>query len=151
MPEKSEEDWYTISNQFYQRTNFPNIIGAIDGKHVRIIQTENTGTQCFNYKKYFSTVLMAWVDADYKFVYIDVGANGAASDSNVFQNSGKGKRLQQNQLSIPDDRNLPYDENGKKCHFVWSLMRHLACRGIFCDHIKKIIVYCEKNLQLSPH
>lgn len=84
MPEKSEEDWYTISNQFYQRTNFPNIIGAIDGKHVRIIQPENTGTQCFNYKKYFSTVLMAWVDADYIFVYIDVGANGAASDSNIF-------------------------------------------------------------------
>lgn len=150
MPEKSEEDWYTISNQFYQRTNFPNIIGAIDGKHVRIIQPENTGSQCFNYKKYFSTVLMAWVDADYKFVYIDVGANGAASDSNVFQNSGMGKRLQQNQLSIPDDCNLPYDENGKKMPFclvadeAFGLSRHILrpyARKSLTTTLKKIYNY----------
>lgn len=39
---------------------------------------------------------MAWVDADYKFVYIDVGANGAAGDASIFQNSNMGIRLKQN-------------------------------------------------------
>lgn len=84
MAEKSEEDWINIANQFFRRTNFPNVIGAIDGKHIRIIQPDNSGSQFFNYK-FFSIILMAWVDADYKFVYVDIGVNGAASDSSVFE------------------------------------------------------------------
>ncbi|CAH1958442.1 unnamed protein product [Acanthoscelides obtectus] len=30
MSEKSEEDWITISKEFYDRTNFPNCTGAVD-------------------------------------------------------------------------------------------------------------------------
>lgn len=118
MPNKrSEEDWLQIAQQFNTRTHFPNIIGALDGKHIRTIKPRNSGSEFFNYKKFFSTVLMAWVDADYQFVYIDVGSRGAASDSAVFQNSNIGKRLKQNALNIPDDRILPNDENGKRMPF----------------------------------
>lgn len=137
MPEKSVEDWINIANQFYGRTNFPNIIGAIDGKHIRIIQPANSGSGCFNYKKYFSIVLMAWVDADYKFVYIDIGANGAASDASIFLNSNMGKRLQQNQLNIPNTPVYQTTKMEKICHFVWWQMRHLACQGTYYDHTQE--------------
>ncbi|XP_065167386.1 LOW QUALITY PROTEIN: uncharacterized protein [Atheta coriaria] len=66
MPIKQHGDWIKIADEFYSRTNFPNIIGAIDGKHIRIIQPEHSEPSYFNYKKFFSCVLMAWTDADYK-------------------------------------------------------------------------------------
>ena len=36
MPVPSEEEWKSIADKFYKRWNFPNCIGAIDGKHVMI-------------------------------------------------------------------------------------------------------------------
>lgn len=86
MANKQEDDWIKIADEFYSRTNFPNIVGAIDGKHIRMIQPEHSGSTCFNYKKFFSIVLMAWTDADYKFVNIDVGSYGTASDSEIIKN-----------------------------------------------------------------
>jgi hypothetical protein len=59
----NEEDWINIADKFYDLTNFPNVIGAVDGKHVRVAKPENSGSKYFNYKKYFSQVLMAWFDA----------------------------------------------------------------------------------------
>lgn len=53
MPEKTEEDWIKTAHEFYERTNFPNVIGAIDGKHIRIVQLQNSGSSFFNYKKFF--------------------------------------------------------------------------------------------------
>jgi hypothetical protein len=31
----NEEDWINIADKLYDRTNFPNVIGAVDGKHVK--------------------------------------------------------------------------------------------------------------------
>lgn len=112
MPEKSEENWIRIADEFYERTNFPNVIGAIDGKHIRIVQPQNSGSSFFNFKKFFSCVLMAWTDADYKFVHIDVGAYGSSSDSEIFKSSQMGKRLLENKLNIPSGRRLHNDDNG---------------------------------------
>jgi len=46
-----------------------------------------SGSQFFNYKNFFSTVLMTVADADYCFISVEVGAYGSSSDSNVFKNS----------------------------------------------------------------
>lgn len=56
---------------------------------------------CYNYKGYFSLVLMAICDSNYKFVLIDVGAYGKFGDSGKFQNSNFYKKLQKNRLNIP--------------------------------------------------
>ena len=87
MPEKTEDDWMNISNDFYQRTQFPICIGAEDGKHIRIKMPTGSGSLFYNYKRFFSIVLLASVDANYCFIAIDVGAVGKASDSNIFKNS----------------------------------------------------------------
>jgi len=68
-----------------------------------------SGSQFFSYKNFFSTVLMAVADADYCFISVEAGAHGSSSDSKVFKNSTFGKLLDSNKLNIPDPRVLPSD------------------------------------------
>lgn len=87
MPEKSGSDWLQVAKDFYANTQFPNCIGALDGKHVRIKNPDNCGSSFYNYKQFFSIVLMVLVDSGCSFTAIDVGAAGKSSDSNVFKKS----------------------------------------------------------------
>ncbi|CAI6356703.1 unnamed protein product [Macrosiphum euphorbiae] len=111
MPEPNREKWIEISELFYKKPNFPNCLGSIDGKHIRCRNPNNSGSLFYNYKKYFSIVLMAVVDANLNFIFIDVGAYGREADSNVFRQSVFGKKLYTNQLQIPDPVSLPLTEN----------------------------------------
>lgn len=87
--------------------NFPNCLGAIDAKHIRVKQPPNSGTSFFSYKKYFSVVLMAICDADYNFILIDVGAYGSTGDSRVLENSAFGQTILKNHKSFPKPKPLP--------------------------------------------
>ena len=44
---------------------------------------------------------MVLVDADYKFIYMDVGGSGRISDGGVFRNGQLSKALEKNTLNIP--------------------------------------------------
>lgn len=80
MPIPSETDWKRHATNFFNKWNFPNCIGAIDGKHIRIQCPPNSGSMYFNYKGFFSVVSLAIVDADYKYIAVDVGSYGRESD-----------------------------------------------------------------------
>lgn len=50
---------------------------------------------------------MAIVDADYQFLYIDVGAQGSANDSSVFNRCSFKEQLDMNTLNVPPPKPLP--------------------------------------------
>ena len=47
----------------------------------------NSGSLFYNYKSYFSVVLLAVASADYRFVMVDVGAYGSSNDSGVLNHT----------------------------------------------------------------
>lgn len=103
----SETDWEKVEEAFNNRWNFPNCVGAMDGKHISIKCPANSGSLFYNYKQFYSIVLFAIVDADYKFLYIDVGRNGRMSDGGVFANTPIYKKLQSHALRLPPNKPLP--------------------------------------------
>lgn len=70
---QEEKEWIRIAKEFNNIWNFPNCIGAIDGKHCRIQAPPNSGSAFYNYKSYFSLILMAIADARYRFIWVDIG------------------------------------------------------------------------------
>ena len=107
MPNISQEKWEDISEGFKRRWNFPNCIGAVDGKHVIIQCPPNSNTQWYNYKGSYSMNLMAMVDHQYRFSYINVGNYGSNADGSVFRNSKFGRAILEGRFGIPPPKLLP--------------------------------------------
>lgn len=100
-------EWECIAQQFNKQWNLHNCIGAMDGKHIMIRPPANSGSFYYNYKHRFSIVLLAVVDADYKFIYVDIGCNGRISDGGVFRECSLTKALEEKSLNIPAPSPLP--------------------------------------------
>lgn len=105
MPTTSHE-WKEVAKQF-EKWNFPHCVGAVDGKHITIWPPKDGGSYHFNYKASHSIVLMAVVNANYEFMYVDVGTNGRVSDGGVWANSSLCARLQEGTFGLPTDEQLP--------------------------------------------
>ncbi|CAN7974957.1 unnamed protein product [Ixodes persulcatus] len=105
MPAPTEELWAKNAQQFYDLWNFPNCVGAIDGKHITV---ETRGSATFNYKKTHSIILLAVVDAQYKFVMVDIGEFGSWNDSAVFRSCPIGQNMTSGTLQLPEPQELPH-------------------------------------------
>ena len=110
-------EWKAIADQFEKQWNVPHAIGALDGKHVAIQKPAHSGSLYHNYKGFFSIPLLALVDADYKFMWIELGGMGHMSDAHIFKDSELSECLQEGTIAIPppcpltngdQDQNMPY-------------------------------------------
>lgn len=52
-------------------------------------------------------MLLALVDANYKFLYVDVGTNGRISDGGVFRKCSLFRAMASNKLNFPEEKPLP--------------------------------------------
>ncbi|XP_017492643.1 PREDICTED: uncharacterized protein LOC108380760 [Rhagoletis zephyria] len=138
-----------IANKFYVKTGMPNYLGAIDGKHIRIVSPRNSGSLYYNYKKTFSIVLMAACDANYVFTYVDVGALGSQSDGGVLSRSAFGRKLLNGTLEVPCDTNLPGTSTNFPYYYVGdsafplkqNLMRPFPGRNLPQNNLKLALYY----------
>ncbi|KAF8778529.1 hypothetical protein HNY73_015243 [Argiope bruennichi] len=83
----ADSEWSSVSEGFFNSWSFSNCYGTIDWKPVLIQAPPNCGSLFYNYKGRHSVALLALVNWDYSFIYIDVGCNGAVSEGGVFQRS----------------------------------------------------------------
>ncbi|XP_068102531.1 uncharacterized protein [Hyperolius riggenbachi] len=51
MPVPDTTKWEEIAQGFWTECKFPNCVGALDGKHIRIQKPVGSGSHYFNYKK----------------------------------------------------------------------------------------------------
>ena len=83
-----------VSRKRFENTwNFPQCIGAIDGKHL-IECPKMTGTYYYNYKGFCSIVLLAICDSNYCFTLFDLGHYGSNNDSVVLVKSKIGEMIE---------------------------------------------------------
>lgn len=52
-------------------------------KNINIKCPPNTGSEFYNYKGTYSIILLAIVDAEYNFQYVNIGANGMNRSNNI--------------------------------------------------------------------
>jgi hypothetical protein len=49
MSARYKNDWIRTVGEFYERTNFPNCIGAVNGKDIRMRQPNESGSHFLDY------------------------------------------------------------------------------------------------------
>ena len=109
MPKPLGAVWKSSASKFRDLWHFPNCLAAVDGTHVSIQCPINRGSLYFNYKGFHSTVLLALVYTEYKFLAVDVGSHGKNSDGNVFSKLVIGKKLEIGTFNVLP--NTPLFEN----------------------------------------
>ena len=63
-------------------------------------------------------MLLALLDANYKFMYVDVGAAGRNGDAGIYGNSNLKHSLDNNRLNLADSGTLQGTSTSCKFHFI---------------------------------
>ena len=86
----TRDDYKESMAKFGEEWQFPYAFAAADGSHLPIT-CPHGGTQAmkqyFNFKGFYSIVLMGLVDSEYRFVWPSVGAPGNSHDSTLIQST----------------------------------------------------------------
>ena len=150
FPEPTIERWREISDAFRKCSHFPNCLGAIDEKHIRVTKFLRSGSMNLNYRCYFSIVLMAIADSDYKFTCVDIGAYGKDCDSSVFQETAFFKLLIRNQLHIPPSGPL-FTNDTEIFPFCLSAMKHFRFQKALCSPMQDITSPKNKECSITVY
>lgn len=90
----------SCGNSLLARQPYRNVIGAIDGSHIRIPAPH------YNYKQFYSIVLFAICDNRGMFRWFASGAPGSSGDSGIFQRCRFHRDILAEQLLPMDERVL---------------------------------------------
>lgn len=107
MPKPSTARLKEVAKKYYEKWQFPNCIGAIDGKPFKVKTRKRRGSEFRKRKKYISVVLQAVVDANYKFIAVEVGGGDEQSDDGAFQCSKLNELLSNGNYSVPPPARMP--------------------------------------------
>lgn len=112
---QSPENWMELVKKTSERWQFLNAFAAVDGKHFSLICPSHSGSDYYNYKGFYSIVLLAFVDYDYKFLLVEVGTHGRISDGGICRNSVISQQIKDGSLQLPPPQPLP-----KNNHEYWQ-------------------------------
>lgn len=95
----TEVEWLEIAKCFEVQWNFPNCIGALDGKRLRIVDPDNQ-------KGFSNFVLLALVDGNYCFTHVDAAVVG---DGSIWRDRKLREDIASGKLNIPPPKSWTND------------------------------------------
>lgn len=72
---------------FSDKSQFQNVLGAIDGSHIHITAPKHLHQAYYNRKGFYSIILLASCDSDMSFNYVWAGNPGSTHDATVLRGS----------------------------------------------------------------
>ncbi|CAJ0607948.1 unnamed protein product [Cylicocyclus nassatus] len=106
FPTVTREKLEEVARVTQARWDYPRACGFMDGKHIRIEKPEHSGSAYWNYKNFYSIVLLAVCDHDYRVLLYDVGSAGRAGDAAVYRSSWIKQFLDANDQVFPPTKDL---------------------------------------------
>lgn len=105
MPEvvkwpSNQQECNATSDQFSEKSQLQNVIGAIDGCHIQIKAPKHQPHAYFNRKKFYSIVLLGCCNSKMEFNYVWTGNPGSTHDATVLRSSDL---FQNSDVKIPAD------------------------------------------------
>ena len=102
--------WKRVAEDFSSKWQFEHTLGALDGKHIRMRKPRKAGSWYYNYKGFHSIILLALADANYKLLWVDIGAEGRAGDAGVYNEGELKKAIKDKTINFPASAGLPNDD-----------------------------------------
>jgi hypothetical protein len=106
MPIPTAAKFKELAQAFEEKWHFPNVVGCIDGKHIRMRCPAKGGSMYFNYKSFHSIVLQGVADAHCRFIFIDVGGFGKQHDAGTYHASSLSAFIEADE-NFPANRVIP--------------------------------------------
>lgn len=103
MPEM-EEDQCKIEDKFLEKWNFPQCLGALDGRCPVLHRMLGLRIKLLGFH---SIVLFTFVDANYKFLNNEMRAPGRVGDATIWKASNLKRTLEGQRLCELPERALP--------------------------------------------
>ena len=96
----------------------------------------------YNYKGFYSVVLLALIDADYKFIWADLGGLGSSSDAQMYNNCELKEYVEGDNIGFPRPDPLPNDTQDVPYYFIGddafalreTKMKPYGLRGLDDNH-----------------
>ena len=80
----------------------------------RLKKPKKSGSEYYNYKGFFSLVVLALVEAEYRFFWVDVWSSGSSSDAQIFNCSEVRDKVKDGTSGLPTPK--PLGEGGPDLH-----------------------------------
>ena len=131
---ETQEEWEQVAQLFENTGTSPTASGAWTGN-----MSANSGSLYHNFKGGFSVVLMALVDANLEFIYVDAGQCWRHTDRGIWRNCALNQRMEQGVAHIPPPRELPGTD--VKSPYI------IVGDGAFplTEHLQR--PYCQRNME----
>ena len=112
-------DWKKVE-KFKTRRNVPHAVRALDYHHE---EAKKSGSDSYNDKGFFSLLLLALVDAEYIFLWIDCGSSGSSSDTQIFNGSDLREKIKDGTLGLLQLQDLQRQDGGGEC--IWNIIEEI--------------------------
>ncbi|PAV59846.1 hypothetical protein WR25_09964 [Diploscapter pachys] len=140
FPQLTKARMYRYMVEMRRKTGYPCGTLSMDGKHIPIVAPNNSGSEFYNYKQFFSIVLLVAVNVNAEFITYDIGAAGRMSDSQIFNNSNM-------KILLLDDSLYPPHQNLGQCGQVPV---HVLADGGFALHQRVMRPFSNQESAADP-